>query len=91
MIRALILALALTPMIAQAQDAQLFRRHSHSSCSARSIDRFYCPWFSGEFRGPYFDLGCSVKCRNGEQAVCREATCDDNQNGEPVYSRCSCE
>ncbi len=88
MIRALVFALALTPMFAQAQDAQFLR--SRSSCSARSIDRFYCPWFSGEFRGPYFDNGCRVKCSSGQKAVCYEATCDSSQSGEPIYSRCEC-
>ena len=89
MIRALIFALALTPMIAQAQDAQMFR--TQSSCSARSIDRFYCPWFGGgRFQGPYFDLGCSVKCKSGQQAICREATCEDDQSGQPIYSSCKC-
>jgi hypothetical protein len=90
MFRAFLFALALTPMFVQAQDSH-FLRHTKSSCSARSIDRFYCPWFGGDqFRGPYFDLGCSVKCKNGQQAVCREATCEDNQSGEPIYSDCFC-
>jgi hypothetical protein len=89
MIRALVFALALAPMFVQAQDAQLFRR-AKTSCSARAIDRFYCPWFSDQFQGPYFDNGCSVTCKNGQRAVCLEATCDSNQSGEPVYSRCEC-
>jgi hypothetical protein len=90
MIRALLFALALTPLFVQAQDAHFFRR-AKSSCSARSIDRFYCPWFGGDqFRGPYWDNGCSVKCKSGQQAVCHEATCESNQSGEPIYSHCEC-
>jgi hypothetical protein len=77
MIRALVFALALAPMFVQAQDAQLFRR-AKTSCSARAIDRLY------------FDNGCSVTFKNGQRAVCLEATCDSNQSGEPVYSRCEC-
>ncbi len=64
---------------------------SHS-CSARSIDRFYCPWFGGDqFQGPYFDNGCSVKCGANQKAVCKEATCEDDQSGQPVQSSCVCQ
>lgn len=90
MIRALILVLALAPAMAQAQDAHLFRS-KRTSCSVRPVDRFYCPWFgSGNYRGPYFDNGCSVTCHSGQQAVCEPATCEEGQTGEPIYSRCEC-
>lgn len=78
------------PMFAQAQTTHIFMDRG-SSCSARSIDEFYCPDFATDFQGPYFDLGCSVKCSSGKKAVCREAHCDDDQNGQPIYSKCSCD
>ena len=85
------LTVVLTPTFSRAQDAQLFRR-AGTSCSARSIDRFYCPSFGGDqFRGPYFDNGCSVKCKTTQRADCREATCESNESGEPIYSSCECQ
>jgi hypothetical protein len=90
MFRTLILAtLLLAPVFSQAQDAHLFRR-TQTSCSARSIDRFYCPMSVGDYGGPYFDNGCSVKCKSTQKATCREASCEESQTGQPVYSKCSC-
>lgn len=89
MIRTLALAILLLPSFAIAQDAHLFR-HKSASCSARSIDEFYCPSFSNQLQGPYFDNGCSVKCKSTQAATCREAHCDDSQSGQPIYSHCEC-
>ncbi len=79
---------------AHAQDASiedLATRSRTHSCWARAIDRYYCPWFGGQFQGPYFDNGCSVKCAANQRAVCEEARCDENQNGQPVESHCECQ
>jgi hypothetical protein len=64
---------------------------ARKSCRARAIDRYYCPSFGGQWWGPYFDNGCSVKCEQGQKAVCREATCEEGQTGRPVESSCTCQ
>jgi hypothetical protein len=87
-ITALAAIFLLNPSISSANDADLT---SHSKCSARAIDRFYCPAPGGWWYGPYFDNGCRVKCEEGQKAVCQEATCEDNQSGMSVPSSCSCE
>ena len=83
--------LALSSARAQ-EDASYDASFSRSnSCSARAIDRFYCPSFGGDqFQGPYFDNGCSVKCSAAQKAVCKEATCEDDQSGQPIDSSCVC-
>lgn len=95
----LILAAALTlstlPITAFAQDANDETPASEfmlrSSCRAREVERYYCPSFGGsQWSGPYWDRGCSVKCASGQRAICNEASCDQNQNGQPVESSCSC-
>lgn len=62
-----------------------------SSCRAREVERYYCPSFGGgQWWGPYYDRGCSVKCAKGQRAICKEASCEDNQSGQPVDSSCTC-
>ena len=64
---------------------------ARTSCRARAVERYYCPAFGGgQWMGPYFDNGCSVKCASGQRAVCQEATCESNQSGRPVESSCTC-
>lgn len=69
-------------------DAELTAR---SSCRARAIERYYCPTGFGDWWGPYWDNGCSVKCAQGQTAVCETATCEEGQTGRPVPSSCTCE
>lgn len=91
MMKALTLVLStalLVPAFAKADED--FR--ARTRCSARAIDRFYCPVGGGNWwQGPYWDDGCSVKCQAGQRAVCEEASCDDSQNGDAVPSSCVCE
>lgn len=63
---------------------------ARSRCSARPIDRFYCPVAGGQWWGPYWDNGCSVKCAEGQNAVCETATCEEGQTGDAVPSSCEC-
>lgn len=92
------LALALVLMIPAFAQAEMSVDESEGAeyalrvrCSARAIDRYYCPVSGGGWwRGPYWDNGCSVKCQPGQKAVCEEASCDDSGNGDAVASSCTC-
>jgi hypothetical protein len=83
-------ACLLSGLAAQAQTNSVDGAH-HSSCSARYIERFYCPAAGDQWWGPYFDNGCSVKCADGQTATCTEATCNDNRDGDSVASSCVCD
>ena len=64
---------------------------ARNSCRARAIDTFYCPSSNGDWwYGPYWDNGCSIKCEEGQKAICAEASCDDSRNGDYTPSVCVC-
>jgi hypothetical protein len=88
--KALLTAIAILMSLSATSQAAETESSSHS-CRAKEIEKFYCPTYSGWWWGPYYDRGCSVKCEAGQKAVCNEASCDDSQSGEAVYSSCFCE
>ena len=75
--------------VASAQETESAHR---SSCRAKEVERYYCPSFGGDqLWGPYYDRGCAVTCAQGQRAICNEASCEDNQSGQPVESSCTCQ
>ena len=89
--KTLIMTLASMALCGSAMAASQNSTSSHASCSAKEVQQYYCPTYSGWYYGPFFDEGCSVKCSDGQVASCKEASCDTNQNGESVASDCHCE
>ncbi|MES2854506.1 MAG: hypothetical protein V4692_01530 [Bdellovibrionota bacterium] len=82
----LVPSFSLSSALAQGEEAELGK----SRCSARAIERFYCPTYGDQWWGPYWDNGCRVKCDDGEKAVCMEAGCTDDRSGDSYPSSCEC-